>query len=352
MSGAASGPEGGRPRRRLGFRVGSLMLLVLAVALVLWGHEAWRRRRAVGAMMGLIPRGVLVGVGGDGVLEDAKGSALRQAIRDVRALRGETLAVSALRSTLRRDPLGRAPEADAAAMRTYQTNKAAMAALGWLGPDARPAVPEVIRVLEGSHSSHLRAMAARTLPLIGPRDARAIEALIRALDSPPRDGVEAGAIAAAAATSLGQLAREAPVGAAVPALSRQLKHPDPIARVSAAQALAAIGPDARPAAEALIDALGDEVAVVRRLAVAALGEIATDRGQPRDEPLRVALVPVLTPRLEDEDAEARDMARQVLDRFRFLAEVRSRKEQLKALIAAEHAAQRPGMTPRELVSPR
>ena len=45
--------------------------------------------------------------------------------------RAESLAVSALRSTLRQNPLDRSPNADPAAMRIYQTNKAAMAALEW-----------------------------------------------------------------------------------------------------------------------------------------------------------------------------------------------------------------------------
>jgi hypothetical protein len=321
------------------------MLLVLGVAVLLWGCKEWERRRAVDALAGLLPRGVLVGVDGNGVLMDGNGNALRQAVRDVRVLRAEPLAVSALRSTLRLDQLDRDPGADPVAMRVYQSSKAAMAALDWLGSDAGPAVPELIRILEGSYSSHLRAMAARTLARVGPHDPRVIEALTRALAYQPRDGNSPATITSAAAAALGGLPQEVDRTAAVPPLARLLKHPDPIARVWAAQTLGAVGPDARAAVSTLVEALEDECEPVRAKAVNALGEIATDQVQPRTDPLQAELVPVLTPLLADEDAGVQEVTRMVLRRFRSLAEVQGRRERREALIAAEHAGLRPSITP-------
>ena len=345
MRGAAEAPKQRRLRSRLVFRVRSMMLLVLAVAMLLWGRKGWERRRAVDALTGLLPRGVLVGVDGDGVQLDRSGNALRQAVRDVRVLRAEPLAVSGLRSTLRLDQLDRDPSADPAAMRVYQSSKATMAALDWLGSDGGPAVPELILIVEGSYSSHLRAMAARTLARIGAHDPRVIEALTRALACRPRDEAEPGAIASAAAAALGGLAREVDCTAAVPPLSRLLRHPDPIARVSAAQTLRAVGPDARAAVSTLVKALKDECAPVRAEAVDALGEIATDRVEPRTDPLQAELVPVLTPLLADEDAYVQERTRMVLRRFRSIADVQSRRERREALIAAEHAGLRSGIAP-------
>lgn len=350
MRGAAEAPENRRPRSRLAFRIRSVMLLVLAVAMLLWGRKEWERRRAVDALTGLLPRGVLVGVDGNGVLLDGSSNALftetlRQAVRDVRVLRAEPLAVSALRSTLRVDQLDRDPGADPGAMRVYRSSKAAMAALDWLGSDAGAAVPELIRILEGSYSSHLRAMAARTLARIGAHDPRVIEAMTRALAYQPRDGDSPATITSAAAAALAGLPREVDRSAAVPPLARLLKHPDPSARALAARTLGAVGPDARAAVSTLVEALEDECAPVRAEAVHALGEIATDHVRPRTNPLQAELVPVLTPLLADQDAGVQEVTRMVLRRFQFFAEVQARRERYEALIAAEHAGLRPGITP-------
>ncbi|WP_422928947.1 HEAT repeat domain-containing protein [Singulisphaera sp. PoT] len=345
MSDAAEAPEQRRPRWRFVFRLRSMMLLVLTVALLLWGRKEWERRQAVDALTGLLPGGVLVGVDGNGVMMDASGNALKQAVRKVKALHGEDLAVSSLQLMLRREPLNRDPRADPAAMRIYQSSKAAMAALEWLGSDAGPAVPELIRILEGSHTTHLRAMAARTLPRIGAHDPRVIEALIRALDYRPRDGDPPSAITSAAAIALMELPRDVDRTATVPTLTRLLKDPDPSSRISAARTLGVIGPDARTAVKALIETLKDESAPVRAEAANALGEIAMDRVDPRPTPLQAELVPRLNPLLMDGDVHVQETAEFVLRRFRSLVEIQGRKQRREALIAAEHAKLRRGLTP-------
>jgi HEAT repeat protein len=63
--------------------------------------------------------------------------------------------------------------------------------------------------------------------------------------------------------------------AAVPPLTRMLRHPDAQRRIEAARILARIGPDAHDAVDSLVEALQDSDLEVRKAAAYALGQIGS-----------------------------------------------------------------------------
>jgi HEAT repeat protein len=129
--------------------------------------------------------------------------------------------------------------------------RAAESALARIGESA---VEPLIRAVE---RSGVREHAARVLGLIG--DARAVEALVTALDS----DIYAQEASTQALVRLGS--------PAVESLIKALHHPGSGVRWAATQALGKIGD--RRAVEPLIEALGDESGRVRNGVIWALGEL-------------------------------------------------------------------------------
>ena len=128
-------------------------------------------------------------------------------------------------------------------------------------------VPRLIEMLDGPHS----VAAARTLARFGPQAREAVPALIRLLDH------EVVEVRWNAARTLGKI--RMPALAAVPHLIEQLKDPATPVREHAAEALGDIGPEAKAGIPALIAALGDEDTRVRRDAARALGFMGPEARQ-------------------------------------------------------------------------
>ncbi len=115
-------------------------------------------------------------------------------------------------------------------------------ALGAMGAEAEPAVPNLIAAL-GDEDAYVRMLAASVLGQVGPGARTAIPALTRALVDPKDD------VRATAAFALGQVGSEA--RPAVPALVKLLADPDPIVRWASLTALRMLGPAANEAVPAL-----------------------------------------------------------------------------------------------------
>jgi len=130
-----------------------------------------------------------------------------------------------------------------------------------MGPNARPAVPALIGLLQ-EKSGNTQGYAARALGAIGPAAAAAIPALAGLLD----DKNQFARVSAAEA--LGHLGPSA-----VPTLIQALQNRDWLVRAKAAQGLAALGSAATPAVAALKEKLQDEDAEVRRCAAVALSRV-------------------------------------------------------------------------------
>jgi HEAT repeat protein len=150
-------------------------------------------------------------------------------------------------------------------------------ALEQCGPDAAPAVPELVAQLT-NRSEFIRRYAFLALESIGQP---AVAPLVKALDSKqPRQRVEA-------AEALGRIGPEAE--AAVPALIGLTQTAPPGPRAAAARALGRIGSADRKTLDALQKSLRDSDAVVRReaaLALQRLGPRAASLAAPLSEALR------------------------------------------------------------------
>ena len=131
-------------------------------------------------------------------------------------------------------------------------------ALGRIGPEAKAAVPALVKAL-GDRNAHVRADAASALYFIGPAAKTAVPALIGLLGDTDRY------VRHWAVVALGKIGPEA--RKAVPALVKILEDEDTDVQMRswAAQALGGIGPDAKAAVpvlvKALVEALGDPGAV-------------------------------------------------------------------------------------------
>jgi HEAT repeat protein/lysophospholipase L1-like esterase len=144
---------------------------------------------------------------------------------------------------------------------------AAARALGNLGPAAREAVPELMKLLERG-TPRVRAATARALGNMGPAAELAVHELMRRLDdaAPP--------VRAAAAWALGEIGPAAK--AALLPLVNRLRDEDESVRLRAGESLGQVRPDTEEARQALVAIVEDVSAPGRAEAAAALGKLGPD----------------------------------------------------------------------------
>lgn len=205
----------------------------------------------------------------------------------------------------------------------WADRKYAVMALEKLGPEAREAIPALIRTLE-DETPDVRWRTVRALGDIGPeavpalalalgdKDLRIRRYAIWELGKIGPDAVpiltgllwdENPEIRRHAVWALGDIGREG-----VPSLIYALKDEDPDVRWAAAWTLGEIGPKAEEAVPALIQALRDDDPDVRRTSAWALGAIGARRE---------GVVPALIQTLEgDKDPGARELAAWALGTLR------------------------------------
>jgi HEAT repeat protein len=173
-----------------------------------------------------------------------------------------------------------------------EVRQAAISALGGVGAEAAAAVPDLVALLpqDGPRGLHV----VRPLGAIGPA---AVPALIQALRGRDAD------VRSRAAQVLGLIGPEAQ--AAAPTLVEVLRDPEARVRVRAAEALWQIAQD--PAGVALLPAvLGGEDGVLRRDAARCLGQMG---------PAARPAVPALVEALRDADDVTRVLVAEVLGRI-------------------------------------
>ncbi len=143
----------------------------------------------------------------------------------------------------------------------------ALVALAKIGPGAKAAVPQLIKVFEAREET--AQAAAYALGCIGPEAAAADTALSAALKSRDRS------LAVVAAWALCKIhpGSADTAAQAVPVLVTGLGAPMPKTRQAAAETLGALGPHAKAAAAALEKAQGDKDRAVRDAAAKALKSI-------------------------------------------------------------------------------
>ena len=139
-------------------------------------------------------------------------------------------------------------------------------ALGRIGPDAKSAIPELIKALSGP-DSRVRSEAARALGAIGPAAAAAIPELVRVSSRTPANSASLWS-----QTALVQIGK-----AAVPALAEALRNPDQEVRLASIQTLGRFGTKGEEAVLPLLGALKDDEPRIREAAVQALGEIGSEK---------------------------------------------------------------------------
>jgi HEAT repeat protein len=110
--------------------------------------------------------------------------------------------------------------------------------IGLIGPDARDAVPDLVKALQGN-SRGLRLEAAEALGRIGPDAREALPALLASFKDKE--------LCPAAVRAVGRLGKEA-----VPPLMEGLKGADAATRAGSAEALGRLGPEAKPAVPKLL----------------------------------------------------------------------------------------------------
>jgi HEAT repeat protein len=177
-----------------------------------------------------------------------------------------------------------------------ETRRAALETLEALGPDAAPAIGELVRAL-GDSDKFIRWAAARTLGKIGPMQEQAV---VLALAQLLTDGdLDVRLAAAAALERWGAAAK-----AAEPDLRRCVGSTDAELRRAALRALGAIGgPEAHAAIPEATAALADADARVRYTAARVLGKFG---------PVAKDATPALRQALEDESAEVQRAAGEAL----------------------------------------
>jgi HEAT repeat protein len=201
-------------------------------------------------------------------------------------------------------------------------------ALGYLGPEAAAAVPELIRLFEDD-DSEVRAITAESLTNVGtaaepelkkallsgsPRirgyAAEVLIAIDRSCHDAIRIATEALRNSEPACRIQGALVLERAgrnAATAVSELALALQDTETEVRHFAAMALCAIGPECRSAVPALIDAYLDENEEVRFLAIAAFEAIGPDA---------IAALPTVKRALKDPSPDVQQIARTALQSIR------------------------------------
>jgi HEAT repeat protein len=153
---------------------------------------------------------------------------------------------------------------------TYTIRGAVVVTLGEIGPDAKAAVPALIEAFRDKNPAadpvrrlFFRRDVARALGKIGPSAATAIPALIDVLKDTRENSL--GDDSASALAAIGPRA--------IPALVDLLQHSSTSARRCAIHALNLMGPAAKPAEPAMKDALHDKDPAVAREAAEALEKL-------------------------------------------------------------------------------
>jgi HEAT repeat protein len=136
------------------------------------------------------------------------------------------------------------------------------------GPDAKPAVPDLVKRLFDSHAA-VRSATAEALGRVGPGAKDAAPALVAVLE-----GDEPAFVQSAACEALG-LVEPADKEAALAALKPKLEHPAPLVRVHAALAMFRVAGDKSGEQEA-IRGLGSRSHQVRITAAEALWRMGKD----------------------------------------------------------------------------
>jgi HEAT repeat protein len=155
----------------------------------------------------------------------------------------------------------------------------ALQMLGRLGPEAAPAVPNLVEVLK-SEDPTVRAEVLQILGDIGPQAEPAVAAATTALEDPDRN------VVLTASYCLGKIGPQAK--AAIPGLRKLLASDDKVVRLTALWSLLQIGPKSEALVEAalpvLTDSLANNLDYVRLEAATALGDLG-----PAAEPALAAL---------------------------------------------------------------
>ncbi len=168
--------------------------------------------------------------------------------------------------------------------------------LGLVGPQAKAAVPSLIRALQDEYY-YVREKAAEALGKIR-SDQKAVPALIAVLHD------ENGIVRDKAEGALNMIGP--PDKGSIEDLVKLLTdQPDPFIRAKAAESLGSMGEDGQPATKTLAAALGDKDPGVRAYSAEALGRI----GEGAEEAL-----PQVVQALKDADDQTRKNARLALSR--------------------------------------
>ena len=136
-----------------------------------------------------------------------------------------------------------APLAELVADKDVDTRYYAIWALGWIGPDAKDMAPLVVKALADKNDG-VRRKAAFALGRIAPGGKDVLPVLIKAFSDPNED------VRAAASEAVGKFGKEA-----VPALVETLREKKTPQSIQAARALGEMGSDAKDAIGALKDLL-------------------------------------------------------------------------------------------------
>ena len=197
----------------------------------------------------------------------------------------------------------------------HNVRRAAAEALWKLGPEAEPAIPELIEALSSEEDGDVSGRARRALVAIGEPS---VEPLVGALRSDDQGARTQAAYALAQMRDKAKAARPALIELlkdkgytgnwrleqaitgqgkdVIPDLVKAMDDPDFVVRVRVAGVLSRFGQDGKAAVPVLIEALDHEDATIRRSAVFYL----TEMGQAADPAL-----PRLILRLKDDDLETR-----------------------------------------------
>lgn len=143
-------------------------------------------------------------------------------------------------------------------------------ALGKIGEKANTAAKALATILKGNNGEMLRGEAARSLARVDPTSPTTLSALKAAVDD------KSGHVGVCAAESLWKVSSEA--DRAVPALAARLHEPS--ARDGAVQALYRIGPKAKAAVPALLQAAKTKDRLFKESVVMALKKIDPEAAAP------------------------------------------------------------------------